>query len=72
MDPLYRVGDRLELISMPDDPCPVAAGTLGTVTKDSVDLRDGTWQTSMKWDNGRTLAIISPPDKVKLVVTVEE
>lgn len=64
LEPLYRKGDRLELVLMGNDPCPIAPGTKGTVVADSTWI-GGSWQTLMKWDNGRTLAIVSPEDQVK-------
>lgn len=59
-------GKRIRLVEMPDDPCPVPQGTEGEVTRVH-DMRDGTWQVSVKWDNGRTLSMICPPDKFELL-----
>jgi hypothetical protein len=56
-----KVGDRIRLIEMPDDPCPVPPGTEGEVTGINNDMGGGS-QISVKWDNGRTLSMITPPD----------
>ncbi|MER9176229.1 DUF4314 domain-containing protein [Mesorhizobium sp. M0955] len=66
-EPLFRKGDRLELLAMPNDPCPVPVGTKGTVVADSTWVDYETWQTRMQWDDGRTLAIVSPIDKVRKI-----
>ncbi|MBA8881639.1 DUF4314 domain-containing protein [Phyllobacterium myrsinacearum] len=72
LDPLYRAGDRLELVHMPDDPSPIPVGTKGTVAMDSTHIGKGRWQTAMKWDNGRTLSIVSPEDKVRILPNDED
>ena len=59
------VGDRIELIHMPDDPDPLPAGTRGPVP-DVVHVNDWT-QYSVDWDTPqgvrkRTLNLSSPPD----------
>lgn len=69
-----KIGDRIKLIHMPDDPSPVPVGTCGTVTyihhfPHGHDVRV---QIGVDWDNGRTLACICPPDfVVKLEPTTE-
>jgi hypothetical protein len=46
---------------MSDDPDPILPGTTGTVT--SV-RQHGSWhQVDVKWDNGRTLMLVVPPDQ---------
>jgi hypothetical protein len=65
-----REGDRIELVSMPDDPDPILPGTQGTVTWDGgmVTMFDRPYQqVSVKWDNGRTLGLAIPPDVVKVI-----
>lgn len=63
-----KEGDRIELIQMPDDPCPIEPGTQGTVQFVS-ELRLGDpekqFQIIVKWDNGRNLSLITPPDKYR-------
>ena len=52
---------------MPDDPDPVPVGTEGTV-EDVNDLGpDAFVQVDVKWDNGRTLMLSMPPDKVHVI-----
>lgn len=55
------VGDRIELVSMGDDPHPVSPGTRGTV----VHLCDtpGFEQIGVNWDDGRRLALIPGSDR---------
>jgi len=56
------IGKRIELISMPYDPNPVPAGTVGTC----YDV-DGLGHLLMHWDNGRTLSLIPGIDTWRIV-----
>ena len=63
-----KAGDRIRLINMPNDPHPIEAGQLGTVT----GVRpqggaDGWYQIDVAWDNGRTLMLASPPDEFEII-----
>lgn len=64
-----EVGDRIRLISMPNDPDPIPSGSLGTVVLvNPLHFRDKTEvQLLVKWDNGRSLSCICPPDMVEVV-----
>ena len=53
----FPPGTRIELISMSDPFHPVEPGTKGTV-----NLVDDLGTIHMRWDNGRTLAIIPDED----------
>ena len=53
----YPVGTRIRLDSMQDPYAPVEAGTTG-----KLDYIDDAGQFYMKWDNGRTLALIPGVD----------
>ena len=53
----YPVGTRIRLDSMQDPYAPVEAGTTG-----KLDCIDDAGQFHMKWDNGRTLALIPGVD----------
>ena len=53
----YPPGTRVRLLAMPDDPQPIPPGTTGTVMG-----VDDAGQLLMKWDNGRTLAIVPGED----------
>jgi hypothetical protein len=59
---LYPEGTRVELIHMDDPYAPVPAGTRGTV-----EFVDDIGQIAMKWDNGRTLALIPSKDIFKKI-----
>ena len=64
-----KKGDRIELVSMPNDPDPIPTGSQGVVT----DVQAMHWpavdwhQVFVRWDNGRHLACVSPPDVLRLV-----
>ena len=59
---MYPQGTRIELIYMDDPYAPVPAGTKGTV-----EYVDDIGQIGMKWDNGRTLALIPEVDEFKII-----
>ena len=68
---LPRIGDRIELVAMPDDPDPIFVGEQGTVD-DVQDLSDFSkekecYQISVKWDSGRTLSLMAPPDQFRIL-----
>lgn len=66
-------GDVIELVSMmEDDPDPIPRGTKGTVTwvGPPVSGLPGIApydQVSVRWENGRTLGLCIPPDRVRVV-----
>lgn len=65
-----KVGDRIELLSMPDDPYPIEPGTTGTVTRVSDLLTYGPkpcHQVSVDWDAPRSLSLCIPPDSVRII-----
>lgn len=57
------IGDRIRLVSMPNDPDPIPVGTAGTVAGIHPQ-RDWT-QIDVNWDNGRTLMLSIPDDCVE-------
>ena len=57
MQEQYPPGTRIRLNSMNDPYAPITPGTEGIV-----DLVDDAGSIHMKWDNGRTLAIIPGED----------
>lgn len=61
----YPKGTRIELISMNDPFAPVPSGTKGTV-----ECVDDMGQIHMKWDNGRTLALIPGEDSFRKIEEV--
>jgi len=72
-EPPFEIGDRIELVEMgtdphtgKSDPDPVLPGAQGMVER-VTRLWDERWQLGMKWDNGRTLSMVVPPDKAKKI-----
>ncbi len=59
----YSPGTRMKLIAMNDPYDPVPPGTEGTL-----DFIDDACQMHMKWDNGRTLALIPGEDRFSIVL----
>lgn len=61
---LLKPGDRVELVCMPGDPDPIQAGSAGTVidTADLNFIEKNQIQVHVRWDNGRTLSCVCPPD----------
>ena len=55
----YPPGTRVMLLSMEDPWAPVPSGTRGTV-----EAVDDIGQLHMKWDNGRTLALVPGEDSL--------
>lgn len=53
----YLLGKRVRLLHMPEDPCPIEAGTLGTV-----NYIDDIGTIFVKWDNGRSLGLVPGVD----------
>ena len=62
----YPAGTRIYLENMNDPYAPVPPGTRGTV-----DFVDDAGQIHMKWDNGRTLAIVPSEDSFRKLTEEE-
>jgi len=66
---MVKIGDRVRLIHMPNYPCPIEPGAVGTV--DYVDKGYGDIhfppQIGVKWDNGRSLSLIVGVDHFEVV-----
>lgn len=58
----YPAGTRIKLINMDDPWHPVEPGTEGTV-----QFVDDIGQIHMKWDNGRTLALVPGQDEFEII-----
>ncbi len=58
-------GDRIRLVSMPDDPDPIPVGMLGTVTE--VHEHRDWMQVEVDWDNGRSLMLTMPDDCIAII-----
>lgn len=69
-----EVGDRVRLVHMGDDPDPVPAGTEGEVlvVTDLHFRNKPETQFIIKWDNGRSLSCICPPDILQVVQKRDE
>lgn len=66
-----RAGNRIKLIQMGADPDPVPPGTIGTVTGTCWLPGLEELQIHVKWDNGRFLSCICPPDIITLATKHE-
>lgn len=58
----YTPGTKIKLIEMNNDPDPIEPGTIG-----KVDFVDDAGHIHMKWDNGRSLALIPNVDKFSII-----
>ena len=57
-------GDRVKMVHMPDDPDPIPAGSIGTVTR----VTDGPLaQESVDWDDGRSLSLVPGTDEFEVI-----
>jgi hypothetical protein len=69
-DDYPMVGDTIEMIEMAgEDPNPIPSGTKGVVTKIDSNVFQGVGEEhlSINWENGRTLKILLPHDKIKII-----
>lgn len=69
MTQTLRIGDRIRLIEMVDDPDPIPVGATGTVMGISHhDDGDDVWhQIDVDWDHGRTLMLVLPLDRIEIM-----
>lgn len=65
----FQKGDVIELVSMPDDPDPIPAGTRGIVQYgNEIAIGDRAYvQYSIEWAIDRSLQAVVPPDDLRLV-----
>lgn len=72
----FHVGQRIELVSMVDDPDPIAPGTRGIIDwvnpVSEVYGEPAFFQLGVAWDNGRSLMVCVPPDVVRVLEPNEE
>ena len=67
------VGKRIRLLNMPDDPCPIEAGSTGTVRRVAQSpFNPGHWIVDVMWDSSRTLSMLVPPDTYEVLNNEEE
>lgn len=64
---LYKKGDRVRLDKMTNDPDPVPVGTEGEVTHVQYISAFKETQIGVNWDNGRTLSVILPQDRISKI-----
>lgn len=64
-NPPFKPNDRIRLTHMGKDPHPIKPGTVGTV--ESAHWFQNNWQVYVRWDNGRSLGLVMPPDKAVLL-----
>ena len=66
--PPCKVGDRIRLIQMGEDPDPIPNGTEGTVLNIAAAIwSDGTTSITVKWDIKRSLSLIWPVDQFEVI-----
>ena len=64
------VGDTIEMIEMDgEDPNPILPGTKGVVTRIESQVISGIPEEHLwiNWENGRTLKVLLPHDKIKII-----
>ena len=64
------VGDTIEMVGMEgEDPNPIQPGTKGVVTKIDSNVFSGVGEEHLevKWENGRSLKVLLPHDKIKII-----
>ncbi|MDR6775481.1 DUF4314 domain-containing protein [Azospirillum sp. BE72] len=68
-DDLPEAGDRIRLVKMGPDPCPIEPGATGTVK--GVNMfsfgTPGHGQIRVHWDNGRSLMLALPEDEFEII-----
>lgn len=67
-----KTGDRVRMLYMPDDPDPIPTGTEGEVVlvnpvRLGPDDEQNFTQVLVKWDNGRSLSCVVPPDQLVVI-----
>jgi len=63
-----KVGDRIRLTHMPDDPDPLPAGSEGLVVAVMDDFMP---QIEVRWDSGRTLYLLPDIDSFEIIDRAE-
>ena len=65
----YEIGQVIELVEMLDDPNPIPAGTRGTIRAITVGFKPHERVISVDWEIPRTLTVITPPDRIRVVAS---
>lgn len=71
-NPEVKSGDVIELIDMPNDQQPITPGTKGVVKNIVSDPSGDGEIISVKWENGRSLNLLSSIDSYILVTSLKE
>jgi hypothetical protein len=58
-----KIGDRIELVSMWDDPDPLLPGDKGIILR----IEPYSKTIEVNWDSGRTLSLIHDHDQFKII-----
>ncbi len=63
------IGDLIELLEMPEDPCPIPVGTKGRVmgVQQLVWHHGAEFQIMVEWEIPRSLSMIHPKDKFRVL-----
>jgi hypothetical protein len=64
-DNIPRIGDRIRLLAIADDPAPIPIDMRGVIT--DVHKHRGWMQIEVDWEYGRTLMLTVPPDQFAVV-----
>jgi hypothetical protein len=59
-----KVGDKIRLMDMPCDPCPIPPGSIGVVTN-IVNWGENEIQEQVAWRIKRNLNLICPPTNLR-------
>lgn len=60
-----KIGDKVKLIKMENDPRPIPVGTTGTITR-ITKVTENFTQVSVDWDNGSRLMLCLPEDQFEI------
>lgn len=68
-DDLPKAEDRIRLVKMGPDPCPIESGATGTVKAVTMFQfgPPGHGQIRVDWDNGRSLMLALPEDEFEII-----
>jgi hypothetical protein len=64
---LPEPGQRIRVLSMPADPCPIPSGTTGTVKAVYLDRYQHRHQIVVKWDIPRSLMLVCGVDEFEVL-----
>lgn len=68
--PKWKVGDRVRLVRMAEDPDPIPVDQRGTVT--GIHPHSEWTQINVDWDNSRSLMLSIPPDEIVLETEADQ